>query len=179
MRITSALVGFLLLSTACSGNTAGDSSDSNETVSAEVSSKMRTLTKQQASERADKHIHQAVSALPVEPSLRLHDDSATECQDPTDGGPRGRYEVGKTFWLDELSPERNTEFVDALYKHWSENGYSVLSDKRSSNDKYVWVENPNDSFRMSVQQSKNGDLSLTATSPCVWPDGAPPSETDQ
>lgn len=173
------LIGCLLLITSCGDEGADNGNRANKTTSSENGGAMRTLTKEEAATRAEKHIRHTVAALPVEPSLRLQDDSSIECQEPTDDGPRGRYEVGKTYWLDDLPAERNAEFVDILYEYWVDNGYRVLSDKRSSSDKYVWVENKEDSFRMSVQQSVKGDLSLGAASPCVWPDGAPPSSTDK
>lgn len=137
---------------------------------------MRTLTEQQAAQRAQEHIDRAVSALPERPRLRLLDDSRSECMDPTDHGPRGRYQVGRTYWLDGLPSARNAEFVTALYEHWVSSGFRVLTDERSADDRFVSVENDEDAFRMSVVESDEGSLSLGASSPCVWPDGEPPSQ---
>jgi hypothetical protein len=132
---------------------------------------MRTLTEQEAYQRA-------VAALPEKPTLTLQDDSSMECLDPTDNGPRGRYEVGKAYWLDGLPADRNKEYVAALYEHWVSSGFRVLTDQRSSSDMFVSVENNDDAFRMSVKQSVEVDLSLGASSPCVWPDGVPPEDAD-
>ncbi|WP_245959860.1 hypothetical protein [Prauserella flavalba] len=93
-----------------------------------------------------------------------------------DDGPRGRYEISKIYWLNGLPSERNAEFVDALYEHWVANGFRVLSDQRAADGKFVSVENAGDAFRMSVKQTVEGDLSLGASSPCVWPDGVPPAD---
>lgn len=98
-----------------------------------------------------------------------------ECLDPDDDGPRGRYEVGRTYWLDGLPAGSNGEVVDALYQYWVNNGYRVLTDERSASEMFVSVEHNGDAFRMSVTESFGGDLSLGASSPCVWPDGVPPS----
>ncbi len=65
------------------------------------------MTEREAAERAERHIARAVEALPDEPTLTLQNDLSAECVDPTDGGPRGRYEVGRTYWLDDLPAERN------------------------------------------------------------------------
>lgn len=135
---------------------------------------MRTMTQDEAAQRAEEHIQRAVAALPEKPTLTLLRDDAAECLDPTDNGPRGRYEVSRSYWLDDLPAERNAEFVDALVEHWDGNGYRVLTDKRESHDRFVSVEDTRDAFRMSVKQSVEGDLSLGASSPCVWPDGVPP-----
>lgn len=151
------LVGFLLVA-GCSGD-----------------EQMRTLTEQEAAARAEEHIKQAVAALPIEPTLTLQYADSAECLDPTDNGPRGRYQIGKTYWLDSLPSDRNAELVDTLYRYWVANGYRVLTDERSASDMFVSVESETDEFRMSVKESVEGDLSLGASSPCVWPDGVPPS----
>lgn len=140
---------------------------------------MRTLTEEEAAQRADEHIQRAVAALPVEPDLTLRDDSSMACLDPGDNGPRGRYEVGKSYRLDGLPAGSNSKVVDALYQHWVSNDYRVLSDKRSVDDRLVSVEHNGDAFRMSVLESFEGELTLGASSPCVWPDGQPRESTLQ
>lgn len=134
---------------------------------------MRTLTHQQARERAQEHIDRAVVALASTgaPTLTLQRDDVMECDVPDDKGPGGRYEVGKTYWLDDVPHERNNEIVEALLHHWTASGFRVLSDERSAEDRFVSVEHPDDGFRMSITQSVEGDLSLGASSPCVWLDG--------
>lgn len=140
---------------------------------------MRTLTKEQAAERANEHIKRAVAALPVEPSLTPRRDSSMECLDPSDDGPRGRYDVSKSYRLDGISKERNSELVNTLFQHWKNNNYRILDDDRSAKDSFISVEHSGDAFRMSVVESDQGDLTVGATSPCVWPDGVPPSDTEQ
>ncbi|MBB3049622.1 hypothetical protein FHS23_000617 [Prauserella isguenensis] len=135
-----------------------------------------TLTIEQARQRAQEHIDSAVDALPVTPELTLQRDDELECTDPDDNGPRGRYQVGRTYWLDKVPAERNAEVVDTLHGHWTSGGFRVLADERSADDRFVSVEHEGDAFRMSVQQSKDGSLSLGASSPCVWPDGRPPGD---
>lgn len=137
---------------------------------------MRTLTEEEAAERVEEHLQRAVEALPDNPTLTVQSEDSMECLDPDDHGPRGRYEVGKTYWLDEVPTDRNEEFVDVLYEHWEANGFRVLTDKRSQDDRFVSVENNDDAFRMSVKESVEGDLSLGASSPCVWPEGTPPED---
>ncbi|TKG63828.1 hypothetical protein FCN18_29835 [Prauserella endophytica] len=176
-----AVLACLLLLAAC-GDGGGDDNEGRSTTerpSPGNGDEMRTMTGEQAARRAQEHIDRAVAALPVRPTLEVLRDDSAECLDPTDNGPLGRYEVGKTYWLDGLPSERNAEFVDALYDHWNASGYRVLTDKRSAPDRFVSVENSDDAFRMSVQQSVEGDLSLGASSPCVWPDGVPPADSDQ
>lgn len=138
---------------------------------------MRTLTEEEAAQRAEEHIQRAVAALPEKPDLTLQRDDSAECLDPTDNGPRGRFEVGKTYWLDGLPAGRNEEYAEALHKHWVANGFRVLNDFRPDRI-FISVENNEDAFRMSVTESIEGDLSLGASSPCVWPNGVPPEDVD-
>lgn len=132
-----------------------------------------TMTEQEAAERAEQHIAGAVAALPDRPALTLLSDLSMECLDPDDGGPPGRYEVGRTYWLDGLPSDRNGSYVDALCSYWRSHGFRVLADTRP-NDLFVSVEHDDDAFRMSVVASDDGRLSLGASSPCIWPDGTPP-----
>lgn len=38
----------------------------------------------------------------------------------------------------------------------------------------LFVESNRDAFRMSLQANIPGDVSISSTSPCVWPEGTPP-----
>lgn len=52
----------------------------------------RTMTEQQAAQRAQEHINNAVAALPTEPKLTLQYDDSAECLDPRKLTP-GRTEL--------------------------------------------------------------------------------------
>jgi hypothetical protein len=134
-----------------------------------------TITQQQAGERAERYIREAVAGLT--PPARLEvlssfDDSP--CDDPTDNGPKGRVIASRGYWLNDISPDQHSTYVDDLVRWWSEHNFTVLTDNRPGNV-YVWAENRHDGFRMAIQQTEIGPkrLSLGATSPCVWPNGTP------
>ncbi|EID56434.1 hypothetical protein [Saccharomonospora xinjiangensis] len=169
-----AAIACLLLAAACGGN----ANTSGTTDPEATGSDMRTMTEDEAAQRAEEHIKKAVAALPEKPTLTLLRADSAECLDPTDNGPRGRYEVSRSYWLDNLPEGRNAEFVDALHEYWTTSNFRVLTDKRDGHDRFVSVESNDDAFRMSVKESVEGDLSLGASSPCVWPDGTPPDEVD-
>ncbi len=139
---------------------------------------MRTLSPPQAMGRVEEHIADAVAALPVQP--RLEEQSRVEglpCDDPTDDGPLGRVTVGKTYWLRQVPKERNTEVFEAIHSYWLSHDYRVLHDWRDRTAApALFVESNRDAFRMSLQSSLKGNLTLSATSPCVWPNGTPPPE---
>ncbi len=116
----------------------------------EMTERMRTLTEQHAWERVDQHIADAVAALPVTPRLEaIPPNLAIPCDDPSDLGPQGRVSVAKVYWLRELP---------------------TCADPRCS-----W-KTTRDAFRMSLQTNVRGELTISATSPCVWPQGTPPPE---
>jgi hypothetical protein len=144
---------------------------------------MQTLDERQATERVERHMASAVDAL-VEAGLpverELVSELRTECTDPDDFGPKGRIQVARRYWL------RGTGFeaFDVLRAWWASSGYRVLEDSpdRAVEDMrtgqrhpapLLWVEHDGDGFRMTLVSSASGDLSLVATSPCIWPDGRP------
>jgi hypothetical protein len=134
-----------------------------------------TMNQDEAAERVQEHIDNAVAVLPDTLELeRVGGVNVAACDDPTDGGPRDRVTVGRSYWLDGLPSEDNDTNIDLLHEYWTANGYRVLTDSRPE-DVFLSVEHEEDSFRMSVQGSAEGSLSLGASSPCVWPEGTPGS----
>jgi hypothetical protein len=132
---------------------------------------VNTITQQEANNRAEQYVRDAVTAVSPAPRLEpLAHEEAGDCSDPTDGGPRGRVLANRSHWLRDIPQGNNPAVVDALAKWWSDHNFTVLTDERP---KYVQVENKDDGFRMYVQESAQGGLTLGVTSPCVWPNGTP------
>lgn len=132
-----------------------------------------TMTQDEAAERAEEHINDAVAVLPD--SLELESSggvTANPCDDLANGGAEGPVSVGLGYWLRGLPVEDNEDNVELLYRYWIDNGYQVTGDQRP-NKLAVFVQNEEDSFRMSVTSSIQGGLSISASSPCVWPEGTP------
>lgn len=132
-----------------------------------------TLNTQQATDRVQQHIDDAVAV--IEPTPRLEPESFLDmpCDPPSDNGPLGRIVVSRGYWLRDIPPERNAEVFAAVERRWVDNGWVVLADDTDSQDAFLSVENRADAFRMSLSSSVDGQLSLGATSPCIWPDGTP------
>lgn len=150
---------------------------------------MRTLDQEQATARVEEHVARATDGLaagagaPLE--LEIASELRTDCDDPTDLGPKGRIQVSRRYWLRGLAKDRNPEWFDTMHAHWTAAGYRVLEDGRDravedtktgvvSPAPMLWVE-AGDGFRCNLVSSVRGDLSLVVTSPCVWPTGEPPS----
>ncbi|NKY80381.1 hypothetical protein HGB46_17600 [Nocardiopsis dassonvillei] len=134
-----------------------------------------TMNQDEAAENVQEHIDKAVTVLPETLELQpVGGVNVAACDDPTDGGSGDRVTVGRSYWLDGLPVEDNEANIDLLTEYWTANGYRVLTDSRPD-DVFVSVENEEDAFRMSVQASVEGHLSIGASSPCVWPEGTPDS----
>jgi hypothetical protein len=134
---------------------------------------VNTITQQEANNRAEQYILDAVASLQPAPRLEIlarYEDSP--CDDPSDHGPRGRVFVSRAYWLRDVPRQRNTEVIDTLVKWWVDHNFVITSDKRPKAN-LVFAESKTDSFRMSVQESSQGDLSIGTDSPCVWPNGTP------
>lgn len=131
-----------------------------------------TITEQQAREKVEQYIQGAVSALPGSAQRKLFTQNRSECTDPTDDGPQGRFEISATYEVTGLEPAKFSEHFDAVVQWWSAHEFKVLTDSRPK-DQYVFARNNADAFDMSVQANDLGKFYVGATSPCVWPNGTP------
>lgn len=148
---------------------AGSDQERNET---EESSE-ENINQDDAEAKIEEHLEEAAAVLPEGVELEPVGDMTTgACDDPSDGGPKGRVTVNHAYWLRGLSAEDHETAAESLHQYWSDNGYDVLEDSRPE-EIYLWVEHPEDAFRMSLWSSVEGDLSIEATSPCFWPEGQP------
>ena len=132
-----------------------------------------TITQDEATEKVQEHIGRAMTDLPASAELEKRGGSyIASCDDPTDGGPKDRVTVSVSYWIRGLETEENDINVNLLHEYWTKNGYHVITDSRPD-DAFISVRHEQDSFTMSVQESIQGSLSISASSPCVWPEGTP------
>ncbi|WP_017557363.1 hypothetical protein [Nocardiopsis baichengensis] len=120
----------------------------------------------EAGERVAAHIQDAVEALPGEVELEEVGNGRVSAACDTDP----LITVSEAYWLRGLPEEDNEENVDLLVEHWEEDGFTVTDDLRPD-DVFVTAVNDEDGFTMSVAMSKQGGLSIDATSPCIHPSG--------
>ncbi|WP_037304495.1 hypothetical protein [Amycolatopsis orientalis] len=131
-----------------------------------------TITEQQAREKVEAYIQAAFAVLPGSARRKPFTQNRSECADPTDNGPQGRFEISATYEVTGLEPAKFAEYFDAVVGWWTAHGFKVLTDSRPK-DQYVFARNNADAFDMSVQANDLGKFYLGATSPCVWPNGTP------
>lgn len=127
------------------------------------------MNEDEAADRVEEHVDQAVSVLPAGVELEpLTEPIVGGCDG---GGDDESVTVSHTYWLRELPSEDNESNAETLHQYWSNNHYEVLRDRRP--DKLsISVQHTEDAFRMSLRESEEGTLSLGASSPCVQRDRA-------
>ncbi|KAA2250120.1 hypothetical protein F0L68_38915 [Solihabitans fulvus] len=131
-----------------------------------------TMTQTQAAQRVEEHARRALAVLPRQARPELLIAETTQCDDPTDNGPLGRVIASVEYQVHDLPPAGFGEDFDALRTWWEANDFRVLADERPANP-YLWVEHTGDGFRLALKANDLGELYLTGSSPCVWPDGTP------
>lgn len=131
-----------------------------------------TITEQQARDKVEQYIQGALSALPAAAQLKLFTRNRSECTDPTDNGPQGRFEISATYEIVGLDSAQFPEHFTAVIQWWESHDFRVLTDSRPT-VQYVFSRNTRDAFDMSIKANDLGKFYVGATSPCVWPNGTP------
>ncbi|MGH3729810.1 MAG: hypothetical protein ACRDTU_13840 [Micromonosporaceae bacterium] len=137
-----------------------------------------TITKQEAIDRVETLIEQAVAQLPDAARLESsRKEDAFPCDDHADGVPEGRAFVERDYWIRNL-PKPYEPYFDTLEEYWTDRGYpQIRFDKRG-----LWwtmVHDPKDGFLISLKTTGDGEqLYIRSQSPCVWPNGTPEPEAD-
>lgn len=129
---------------------------------------MPELTVGQATDQVERHLSDAIAALPDRPSLRPLRHSARPCPDPVTGEDGDTVMVSRGYWLEGLDQQPGV-YLDALRTHWSSHGFRVEADTHPV-PRFVTVEHQTDGYGMSVVVSDTGMLSISASSPCAVPD---------
>jgi uncharacterized membrane protein len=133
-----------------------------------------TLTIEEANQRLEQHIQAAQAGLPAEAEYKL--DSKYEnspCSDPSGQGAEGRVFASRTYEVLNLSTDRIPDYFSSMRNWWESHNFRVLTE---TPNKYLWVENKMDSFRMGFKSNDLGKIFIGGDSPCVWPSGTPASQ---
>ncbi len=81
--------------------------------------------------------------------------------------PPGGISVGARVWL--LGPGAG-EALSTLIGQWVAEGCTVLEDRRQPPVPTVLVGRPDDGFWLRAMVNLHGELAITVTSPCTWPE---------
>lgn len=131
-----------------------------------------TITLEEANRKVDEYIERAHAQLPdttkLDERLRFEDDP---CDDPDDQGPGGRKIASRNYEVTGIDASKIPAYFDTLREWWLKNSFHILENRRKY--EFLWVENTEDGFRMTLKANDQGRLALIAASPCVWPNGTP------
>ena len=132
-----------------------------------------TIAQEEAVEKVEEHAYDTLVALPEGAELEeLSEPSPAPCSDTSLLGAKKRVVVGVKFWIRGVVEEDNEVALDLMHDHWVDSGYRIVNDNRPD-DPFINARNEEDNFLVATQYNKNGTLSLTVGSPCLWPDGTP------
>ncbi|MFE2412664.1 hypothetical protein ACFXDE_30405 [Kitasatospora sp. NPDC059408] len=135
-----------------------------------------TITLDQAKKQIDTYLADILTKLPVKPTATSGSFSDLEC-DHNDAGPHGRKETSRGYDFGDVPLANKTEATDAFRTFLTGEGFQPVPEGAGSHSEWVRLKNPKDNF-LAVFDGTSGashNLSLTVVSPCVWPDGNPPT----
>jgi hypothetical protein len=135
-----------------------------------------TSTQAQAEARATGILRQTAAALSLRPRLdfdpSLPNQTATCLTDSATAGET--VSVNRTAWLRGLPGRDDDAAGQQVLAFWRRQGYQIL-DYSGLNDGQPGIDAVStDYFTVSLDTSQDGTLSLSASSPCVFPHGTPP-----
>ncbi|MEU1013017.1 hypothetical protein [Streptomyces sp. NPDC005890] len=180
MRLRRALSGVALLCTAITVAACGSSQD--ETGADNASSKQVAMDEQQAMERAEEIIHQAVDGMSPQPTLkRVGPVPIGACIARDDGGPDDRVQLSLSYELTGVPGDQAKNLVRQARDAWVKRGYKFQSSDADWSDLYPTVSmrtEPDDFWMDAItgvldKKKGTGVASLGVTSPCFRPSDAP------
>ncbi|MBB6170633.1 hypothetical protein HNR23_000693 [Nocardiopsis mwathae] len=128
-----------------------------------------TIDEDEAAERVDLYVEEAMGALPEQARLEPFGSSTSAS---CDENRVDRVTVDRQFWVKDLPEEENEQTMQMIYDHWIDSGYDLVSDERPRDVRFHF-ENDADDFKMFASENRSGDISIGAVSPCIWTEGTP------
>jgi|HigsolmetaAR206D_1030411.scaffolds.fasta_scaffold06764_2 hypothetical protein len=138
-----------------------------------------SMTLDQASTRVEEIVREAQAALPPGIELTSRFEGSMPCDDPDDGGPKGRVFAERQYQVVYPAGWPVDQALPTVRQYWEQRGYKVIKDHQPGGDRLLSVENPADGFRIGIEiyarDSGRTDIFLVGSSPCVWEHGSPPA----
>jgi hypothetical protein len=119
---------------------------------------------------ADDIVLDATRDLNPHPKLEIAAGGDAPCAGPNDDTPTEQVMYERVYWLRIVPSTMNASVTDQLEQYWKANGYVI--DINDMNDiagvgGTVVVSKRATGFKMKLVKATNGDLNLSAQSPCV------------
>ncbi|MGH3437499.1 MAG: hypothetical protein ACRDRN_13640 [Sciscionella sp.] len=136
----------------------------------------KTITLEQARQRVNKYLDEAVSALPGHPTVIKNDPGAgaddMNCEDEH-GQSLGTFQASSTERLGGLDSVSKQTVFAAMRKWWSANGFEVVSDNEQQPQHSSVLTRNRAGYGVTLEHNAQGAFYLSASSPCVWRNGTP------
>lgn len=137
-----------------------------------------SLTPRRASDRIEQIIFGTVVRLVPEARLELYRPGSYVggCLADPSGPDDNRVQVTRAYFLRGVS-HANAEISRQVLHWWTREGHTITDayDVGGAMPSINGVTS--DDFVIGLEWTGSGDLSIVATSPCLWPDGTPSPET--
>lgn len=132
-----------------------------------------TVTLEEANRQLDDYVEAAAEQLPPQTQLEeVQRREGSSCDDPHEDDPSGQRFGFRSYNVVGTNPAEIPSYFDTLRTWWQENAFEIVADNTEHPPRTLRVEN-DESFSMMLRTNENDLMALTASSPCVWPDGTP------
>jgi hypothetical protein len=135
-----------------------------------------TMTQAQATARARQILRDTAAALTPRPRLGEFepDPPPNQCLDNIPDAAR-KVNVGGTSWLHGIAEAEFAAVGRQILDYWKKQGYSIQAARGFSSGRPEINAATRDGFLVSLDWSAKNLLSIGASSPCIYPEGHPPS----
>jgi len=139
----------------------------------------KTMTLDQATARAEQVVKETGAALTPEPALDFDRSLPNESGVCLANVPNAdqMVSVDRTAWLRKIPASQNGTVGQQILAYWKKQGYSISDQSGLADGQPSIGGETKDGFTVSLATAKNGWMSISASSPCVYQHGTPPSGT--
>lgn len=132
-----------------------------------------TITQKQASARVEQLLQGTARSITPRPRLEHYMPNADVGQCLA-GQDDPRTQVSRTYFLREVRSS-NASIGEQVLRLWKKEGYAINDTPGMGTSQPNIHAVTKDDFLIALETTGSGDLSIGATSPCLWPDGTPPA----
>lgn len=135
-----------------------------------------TMTKAQATARAEQILRKTAAGLNPKPRLEVNSllTVTDQCLANIPNASQ-MVNVAYSYWLRGIPESENGNIGLQIRSYWQKQGYRIDTSSGFGKGRPDISGMTKDGFLVSLNWSSNGALSIGATSPCIYPDGTPPS----
>lgn len=134
-----------------------------------------TITQQQAVARVDRLLRDTGAAITPRPRLVVDKPGTqvTSCLEEPEGSSDARVQPAGEYFLQGVPQQARASVAEQIMRFWKAKGYAVDAFHMGTSDPQVHGTTQ-DNFLVALEPNGGGELSIGASSPCVWPNGTPP-----